>query len=95
MWFALFLSLAACTLYAYGCASMQQTCRYEDGTLVEQTTESTVVGTGETDFASAGCTTLVYSTQDTGFSERVPVVVENVSKGAVKGAVEALVPMLP
>lgn len=85
----IFLALLILT-WLNGCASMRQTCRYEAGELVEQETRSTVVGTGETDLATDGCTAIAYSTQDTGFSERVPVVVENISKGAMKGALEGL-----
>lgn len=91
----LVILLAVTSAYCSSCATMEQSCRYEAGVLVEQETESMVVGTGETDFAAEGCTVVLYSTQDTGFSERVPLVIESVTKGAAKGAVEGFTGGLP
>ena len=84
--------LAATGLVCSGCATMRQTCRYEAGHLVEQTTRSTVVGTGETELASDACAALSYSTQDTGLSDNGRLALGTVAEGAARGAVGAMIP---
>ncbi len=80
--------LALCTiLLVAGCATMHQTCRYEGGQLVKQTTRSTVIGTGETELTSSRCAEIVYSTHDTGFSDNAAKVIEAVAAGVAKGLV--------
>lgn len=78
--------------YLSGCATMRQTCRYEDQVLVEQVTRSTVLGTGETELATTACAALSYSTRDTGISDNATTLGEKISEGAARGAVGAFVP---
>jgi len=88
----LLLTLVACTALCFapslllGCAHATRICDWNDaGALSRQYTTSTVVGTGETEIATAGCEAFVYSTKDTGISDNGVkfggVVVEAIIKG--------------
>lgn len=74
----------------FGCAHATRICEWNDaGQLAEQYTTSTVVGTGETEIATAGCEAFVYSTKDTGISDNGVkfggVVTEAIVRGVVAG----------
>jgi hypothetical protein len=91
---AVIVLVVAILLWLLGCATFRQTCRYAEGSgkLLEQTTRSTVVGTGETELATDACAALSYSTQDTGLSDNGKEALGTVAEGAARGAVGALVP---
>lgn len=78
------LAIAALVVLT-SCATFRQTCRYEGGELVKQTTRSTVIGTGETELVSNRCADLAYGTHDTGFSDNAAPVIEAVGAGVAKG----------
>lgn len=64
------LLITALACLALGCAHATRICDWNDaGQLARQYTTSTVVGTGETEIATAGCEAFAYSTKDTGISD--------------------------
>ena len=77
-----------------GCATTQQTCRFEGNppVLVAIETESWIVGTGETTLRTTACGVLRYTTLDTGLSDNARLAIEKAAEGAARGAVEALTP---
>ncbi|MCI0408175.1 MAG: hypothetical protein L0191_06380 [Acidobacteria bacterium] len=90
----LILLLLVIATWLQGCATFEQHCRWnERGRLTEQVTESTVVGTGETEFlGNRGCSAMSYTTSDTGLSNNGKDALGKVAEGAAQGAVGALVP---
>ncbi len=81
----------ALLLLALGCAHATRICDWNEdtGTLERQYTTSTVLGTGETEIATAGCEAFVYSTKDTGISDNGVkfggVVTEAIVRGVIAG----------
>jgi len=90
-----------------GCATTRQTCRFENGELVEIVTRATVVGQGTTRIRTAParrkgdtrapnpCGYLDYQKDDTGLSENARAAIGEAAEGAARGAVGALVPGPP
>jgi len=97
-WPSLAAAAWALVVIGTGCATTRQTCRFEDGVLVEIVTRATVVGQGTTRIRTAParrkgdqqtpnpCGYLDYETDDTGLSENFKGALGAVAEGAARGA---------
>jgi hypothetical protein len=84
---ALIVALSVLIYFGLGCAHATRFCEYhENGSLQESYTTSTIVGTGDTSFATAGCGAFQYTTKETGFSDNAVVLVPDVAE-KVTGAI--------
>jgi hypothetical protein len=81
--------LLAALLALSGCAtfSEQLELTFPDGTIVSYRVQSSVLGTGETEFSSGADGSTAYSTKDTGLSDNGLAALGVIAEGAVNGLI--------